>query len=72
MNLKAVFNVVGLLLILLAGILLVPLAVWFLYPQAPDPDHLSPLHAFALAIGFSGASGWVLWKVLPSYPVHSK
>ena len=59
MNLKAVFNVVGILLILLTGILLIPLAVCFLYPQAPDPDHWSPRHAFTLAIGLSGASGWV-------------
>ena len=66
MNLKAVFNVVGILLILLAGILLVPLAVCFIYPQVPDPNHWSPRDAFTLATGFSGACGWVLWKILPS------
>ncbi len=37
MNLKAIFNVVGILLILLSGILLVPLAVSLFYADPALP-----------------------------------
>ena len=47
MNLKAIFNVVGILLILLSGILLVPLAIALFYADPALPGHRTPLVRFS-------------------------
>ena len=67
MNLKAIFNVIGILLILLSGILLVPLAVSLFYADPALPGHRTPLDGLFLSscIG-SGIVGLLLWKLLPS------
>ncbi|MDH3256592.1 MAG: TrkH family potassium uptake protein [Nitrospinota bacterium] len=66
MNLKAIFNVVGILLILLSGILLVPLAVSLFYADPALPGRQTPLTAFLDSCIASGATGLLLWKFLPS------
>ena len=66
MNLKAIFNVVGILLILLSGILLIPLAVSLFYADPALPGHRTPLTAFLSSCIASGVTGFILWKFLPS------
>ena len=66
MNLKAIFNVIGILLILLSGILLVPLGVSLFYADPASPGHWTPLAAFLIACISSGVVGLLLWKLLPS------
>ena len=66
MNLKAIFNVVGILLILLSGILLVPLAVSLLYADPALPGRWTSLTAFLVSCIASGVTGFILWKFLPS------
>jgi len=65
-NLKAIFNVVGLLLILLSGIFMVPAAVSLLYREPALEGQYSPLAAFLLSAAMSGSTGYLLWKFLPS------
>ena len=66
MNLKAIFNVVGILLILLSGILLVPLAVSLIYSDPAQAGHWAPVEAFLVSCIGSGITGFLLWKLLPS------
>ena len=66
MNLKAIFNVIGILLILLSGILLVPIAVSLIYADPALPGHWTSLTAFLSACVGSGVTGLLLWKLLPS------
>lgn len=66
MNLRAIFNVIGILLILLSGILLVPLAVSLFYADPSLPDYETPVNAFLASCIGSGATGFLLWKFLPS------
>jgi trk system potassium uptake protein TrkH len=66
MNVKAIFNVVGLLLILLAAILIIPTGVALYYSHVPIEGHMSELNAFMLTSGLSGIVGFMLWKLLPS------
>jgi trk system potassium uptake protein TrkH len=66
MNVKAIFNVVGLLLILLAAILIIPTGVALYYNHSPIEGHMSELNAFMLTSCLSGVLGFMLWKLLPS------
>ena len=66
MNVKAIFNVVGLLLILLAAILIIPISVALYYDHAPIDGYMSELNAFMLTSCVSGVIGFLLWKLLPS------
>ena len=66
MNVKSIFNVVGLLLILLAGILIVPIGVSLYYDNPPIQGYMSELYAFSLTSCISGLVGFLLWKFLPS------
>ncbi|MFQ5671994.1 MAG: TrkH family potassium uptake protein [Nitrospinales bacterium] len=66
MNLKAVFNVVGILLILLAAILLLPVGVSLYYRQAALDGYFSETAAFSLTLAVALATGLGLWKFLPS------
>ncbi len=66
MNVKSIFNVVGILLILLAGILLVPIGVSLYYGHPPLDGYMSELYAFSLTSCLSGSVGFLLWKFLPS------
>lgn len=66
MNLKAILNVVGILLILLAVILILPLAVALVYGDAPADGTMDESMAFLLSMIVSGGMGFLLWKFLPS------
>ena len=66
MNIKAIFNVVGILLVLLSGLLLVPLAVSLHYQTPALPNYMSGQQAFAYTLTASLITGLVLWKLLPS------
>ena len=66
MNLKAVFNVVGILLILLAAILLAPIGVSLYYQHAPLDGYFSEVEAFSLTLAVALTTGLGLWKLLPS------
>lgn len=66
MNKRAVFNVVGILLILLAGILLIPIGVSLYFQQPALHGYYSEVQAFTLTFFFSLATGLSLWKFLPS------
>ncbi|CAI2717293.1 TrkH family potassium uptake protein [Nitrospina watsonii] len=66
MNLQAIFNVVGVLLILLGAILIVPLLVSLYYMEPGIAGGMAPHSAFLLAAIFSILIGFILWKQLPS------
>ena len=65
MNNQTVFNVVGILLLLLSGLLLFPLGV-SLYCRTPAIDgYLTGIQAFSLTLALSLGAGLALWKWLP-------
>jgi len=66
MNIKAIFNVVGVLLILLSGLLLLPLGVSFYFDSPPIDGHMDATLAFFLTLVLSFSIGLALWKLLPS------
>ena len=66
MNLQAIFNVVGALLVLLAGLLLFPILVSLHYNTPALPGYLSGRDAFAITLGAAFFTGLGLWKLLPS------
>lgn len=66
MNLQAIFNVVGVLLILLGAILILPLLVSLYYMEPGIAGGMAPHTAFLLASVFSVTIGFILWKLLPS------
>jgi trk system potassium uptake protein TrkH len=66
MNLKAVFNVVGILLILLSGILVIPLIVSFSLGEAGIEGKMSVVQAFVWTFCIAFSSGIAMWKLLPS------
>ena len=66
MNLKAVFNVVGILLMLLAVILIVPIGVSIYFQHQPIEGYHSEIEAFSLTLLVSLVTGISLWRFLPS------
>jgi trk/ktr system potassium uptake protein len=66
MNIKAIFNVVGILLVLLSGLLLIPVAISLYYKTPAIPDYMSGLEAFSYTLALSLVTGLALWKLLPS------
>jgi trk system potassium uptake protein TrkH len=66
MNLQAIFNVVGVLLILLAGLLAVPLGVSIYLDNPPLEGFMNETLAFSLTLGAAFIVGLGLWKLLPS------
>lgn len=66
MNLPAIFNVVGILLILLGAILLAPMLVSLYYMEPGLGGGMSPHVAFLLSSVTAFLIGYVLWKKLPS------
>jgi len=66
MNLPAIFNVVGILLILLGALLLVPLTVSVHYLERGLDGGMSPQVAFLISSVLAFISGYLLWKKLPS------
>ncbi|SVE35719.1 uncharacterized protein METZ01_LOCUS488573, partial [marine metagenome] len=66
MNIRAIFNVVGVLLVLLSGLTLVPIGVSLYFGHAPIEGFMSETSAFEWTFGLSLASGLILWKLFPS------
>ncbi len=66
MNLRAILNVVGILLILLAVILVLPVAVSLYYDDPALAGHMGETTAFGWTAFLSGAFGLALWKIFPS------
>ncbi|CCQ91950.1 Potassium transport system, membrane component TrkH [Nitrospina gracilis 3/211] len=66
MNLQAIFNVVGVLLILLGAILIVPLLVSLYYLEPGLHGAMAPHTAFLIVAILSVVVGSALWKYLPS------
>jgi len=65
MNIKAIFNVVGALLILLSGLLLLPLGVAIYFDTPPIDGYMDASLAFLLTLVLSLSIGLALWKLLP-------
>ncbi len=66
MNIQAIFNVVGVLLLLLSGLLLVPVGVSYYYSSPALPGHFTSFEAFLITLAASFITGLALWKLLPS------
>lgn len=66
MNIKAIFNVVGVLLILLSGLLLLPLGVSIYFDTPAIDGFMDTTLAFTLTPILSFGIGLALWKLLPS------
>ena len=66
MNIQSIFNVVGVLLVLLSGLTLAPIGVSLYYGHAPIEGFMSETSAFGWTFGLSLASGLILWKLFPS------
>jgi len=66
MNIQAILNVVGVMLILLSGLLLAPLGVSFYYGDLPLEGHISEASAFSITFAISLLTGLILWKLFPS------
>ena len=66
MNIQAILNVVGVMLILLSGLLLAPLGVSFYYDHLPLEGYISETSAFSSTCIIGLITGLVLWKSFPS------
>ena len=70
MNLQSVLNIVGILLMLMAGILLAPMAVAYTFSQPAIPGHMNEMQAFGATFFICLVVGLVLWKQFPSDMDH--
>ena len=66
MNILAIFNVVGVLLLLLSGLLVLPIGISFYYHYPSLPGYMTEAQAFTLTLVVSFLLGLTLWKILPS------
>ena len=66
MNIFAIFNVVGVLLLLLSGLLILPIGISFYYHNPSLPGYMTEAQAFTLTLVVSFLFGLTLWKILPS------
>jgi trk system potassium uptake protein TrkH len=66
MNIQAILNVVGVMLILLSGLLLAPLGVSFYYGDLPLEGYISETSAFCITCAIGLLTGLILWKLFPS------
>jgi trk system potassium uptake protein TrkH len=66
MNILAIFNVVGVLLLLLSGLLLLPIGISLYYQFPALPGYMTETQAFTLTLLVSFLTGLTLWKILPS------
>jgi len=65
MNIKAIFNVIGVLLVLLSSLLVLPLGISLATNNPPLPDHMNETKAFSLTMIASLGCGLALWRFLP-------
>jgi len=66
MNILAIFNVVGVLLLLTSGLMVLPIGISFYYHYPPLPGYMTDTQAFTLTLVVSFLIGLTLWKILPS------
>ena len=66
MNILAIFNVVGVLLLLLSGLMVLPVGISYYYDHPPLPGYMTDTQAFFLTLVVSFLLGLSLWKILPS------
>ena len=66
MNILAIFNVVGVLLLLLSGLLVLPIGISYYYDYPSLPGYMTETQAFTLTLVASFLLGLTLWKILPS------
>ena len=66
MNIQAIFNVVGVLLLLLSALLLLPIGVSMYFDAPPMEGFLSATQAFSITLAASLIAGLALWRLLPS------
>jgi trk system potassium uptake protein len=66
MNIRAILNVVGVLLVLTSGLILAPIGVSFYYNHTPIEGYMSETQAFIWTFGLSLLSGLIMWKLFPS------
>lgn len=65
MNVKAILNVIGILLIMLSGILLLPIGVSLYYYQPAHAHYLSEVNAFSMTLAIACFLGLCFWKLFP-------
>jgi len=65
MNIKAIFNVIGVLLVLLSVLLLLPLGVSLAMHQPPLPSNMNETNAFTFTLVAALGFGLALWRFLP-------
>ena len=70
MNLQSVLNIVGILLMLMAGILIAPMGVAYNFSQPAIPGHMSEMRAFGTSFCICLVIGGALWKLFPSDMDH--
>ena len=74
MNILAIFNVVGVLLLLLSGLMVLPVGIAFYYDHPPLPGYMDDSQAFVLTLVVSFLIGLSLWKffhqVLRNYAIE--
>ena len=63
MNIQAILNVVGVLLILLSGLLIAPLGVSMYYDHPALEGFISETSAFSVTFVAGLVSGLILWKL---------
>lgn len=66
MNIQAILNVVGVLLILLSGLLLAPLGVSMYYDHPALEGYISETSAFSFTFAGGLTTGLLFWKLFPS------
>jgi trk system potassium uptake protein TrkH len=66
MNILAIFNVVGVLLLLLSGLMVLPVGISFYYHYPSLPGYMTETQAFNLTLVVTFLIGLILWKILPS------
>ncbi len=66
MNIRAILNVAGVLLLLVSSLLLLPAGVSLYFDNPPIAGYMSETNAFVVAFVISFVLGLVLWKSLPS------
>jgi len=66
MNILSIFNVVGILLLLLSGLLVLPIGISLYYHYPSLPGYMTETQAFTLTLVVSVLIGLTFWKVFPS------
>ncbi|PIP72140.1 MAG: potassium transporter membrane component TrkH, partial [Nitrospinae bacterium CG22_combo_CG10-13_8_21_14_all_47_10] len=66
MNIRSIFSVVGVLLVLLSGLTLPPMGVALYYDHDSLEGFISEIRAFGWTFGISLVTGLILWKLFPS------